>query len=66
VKCMNKVDLGSFEIAQIALNDVFGESKYLIEPSVSYFGDVIAANLSVDINTSFDIQPQQINTVQLN
>jgi hypothetical protein len=39
------------------VNDVFGESKYLIEPSVSYFGDIIAANPPVDSNTCFDIQP---------
>lgn len=42
VKLTNKIDRGTHELALIALNDLFGESRFLVEPSHSYFGDLIA------------------------
>ena len=42
VKLVNKVERDQ-ELCQIGLNECFGDSKYVNEPSATFFGDVIAA-----------------------
>lgn len=42
-KVANKADKQGSELAQLNVNQCFGDSKFLMEPSYSYFGDVIAA-----------------------
>lgn len=39
---INKYDKKNGEIARLVASDFFGESKFLSEPSGSYFGDIIA------------------------
>ena len=39
---INKCEKNNFELARLVESDFFGESKFLNEPSSSYFGDVIA------------------------
>ena len=41
---INKCEKNNFELTRLVATDFFGESKFLNEPSSSYFGDVIAFN----------------------
>jgi hypothetical protein len=49
-KIVNKCDQG--EVGQLEVNQTFGDSKFVVVPSASYFGDIIACQPFVESNTT--------------